>query len=335
MSSAQLQVLQAQDTLVNAEAAVDAANTAVTNAQANEANAEQAVKDAQTAVDTAKATNIQITAPFDGAITTVNITQSGAAKKGATAIVIADTSKFKASLMVNETDIPNISVGTMATITATALPNVTLNARVTAISPVATIQSGVVNYAVTATILGIAAPTTPATVNTTPTGQSGTTLLRIYYSGHQPRLHHLHRDSQGQRQLRLPPDVQRIITTTGTSGQSGTSGTPPTTLPSGNGGQFSNLTPDQFPNSTGTSSRQSNATASRTVQLRQGLSLTVNLIEQQALNVITVPNTALKTIGGKTYVEVKTSSGTPEQREVTTGSERLSEYRDCQRSGSG
>jgi ABC-type branched-subunit amino acid transport system ATPase component len=37
------------------------------------------------------------------------------------------------------------------------------------------------------------------------------------------------------------------------------------------------------------------------------------------LNVITVPNTALKTISGKTYVQVKTSSGTPEQREVTTG----------------
>ena len=37
------------------------------------------------------------------------------------------------------------------------------------------------------------------------------------------------------------------------------------------------------------------------------------------MNVVTVPNTALKTISGKTYVQVKTSSGTPEQREVTTG----------------
>jgi macrolide-specific efflux system membrane fusion protein len=63
---------------------------------------------------------------------------------------------------------------------------------------------------------------------------------------------------------------------------------------------------------------QSNA-ASTTVQLRQGLSLTVNLIEQQKLNVITVPNSAIKTISGKTYVQVKTSSGTPEQREVTIG----------------
>jgi macrolide-specific efflux system membrane fusion protein len=54
-------------------------------------------------------------------------------------------------------------------------------------------------------------------------------------------------------------------------------------------------------------------------QLRQGMSLTVNLIEQQKLNVITVPNTAIKTISGKTYVQVKTSTATPEQREVTIG----------------
>ena len=300
VSSAQLQVLQAQDSLINAQAAVDAANAAVTNAQTNEATAEQAVTDAQTALDAAKATNIQITAPFDGAITTLSISQSGVIKKGATAIVIADTSKFKASLMVNETDIPNISIGTTATITATALPNVTLNARVTAISPVASIQSGVVNYAVTATILGIATPARTTTSSTT-SGQAG------------------------------------VTTTPSTSGQSGTSivpptdfpfvngGTPPTDLPSGNGGQFSNLTPDQLAQlqqriqQGGQGFGQSNATAPTTVQLRQGLSLTVNLIEQQKLNVITVPNTAIKTISGKTYVQVKTSSGTPEQREVTTG----------------
>jgi macrolide-specific efflux system membrane fusion protein len=61
------------------------------------------------------------------------------------------------------------------------------------------------------------------------------------------------------------------------------------------------------------------SSASAMSQLRQGMSLTVNLIEQQKLNVITVPNTAIKTISGKTYVQVKTSTGTPEQREVTIG----------------
>jgi HlyD family secretion protein len=320
VSSAQLQVLQAQDSLVSAQAAVDTANTAVTNAQANEADAEQAVKDAQTAVDTAKTTSLQITAPFDGAITTMSITQSSAIKKGATAIVIADTSKFKASLMVNETDIPNISVGTMATITAAALPNVTLNARVTAISPVATIQSSVVNYAVTATILGVATPTRTSTT-TTPSGQSGTTTTpsTTRTSGTTTP------STSGQSGTTTTPATtgrSRIITTTGAPGQSGASGTPPTTLPFGNGG----TPPTTFPSGNGGAppttfpfAGRSGTAASGTVQLRQGLSLTVNLIEQQALNVITVPNTALKTVSGKTYVQVKTSSGTPEQREVTTG----------------
>jgi hypothetical protein len=281
----------------------------VTYAQTDEASAEQAVTDAQTALDTAKAISIQITAPFDGAVTTVNITQGGATKKGATAIVLADTSKFKASLMVNEADIPNISIGTMATITATALPNVTLNARITAISPVATIQSGVVNYAVTATVLGIAPSARTSTSGSTP-GQSSTTTT----------------PSTGQSGTTTTPATtgrQRIITTSGASSQSGTSGTPPTTLPFGNG-QLGNLTPDQLAQlqqriqQGGAGFGQSNA-ASTTVQLRQGLSLTVNLIEQQKLNVITVPNSAIKTISGKTYVQVKTSSGTPEQREVTIG----------------
>jgi hypothetical protein len=197
----------------------------------------------------------------------------------------------------------------MAAITATALPNVTLNARVTAISPVATIQSGVVNYAVTATILGIA-PSARTSPSGSTSGQSSTTTT----------------PSTGQSGTTTTPATtgrQRIITTSGASSQSGTSGTPPTTLPFGNG-QLGNLTPDQLAQlqqriqQGGAGFGQSNA-ASTTVQLRQGLSLTVNLIEQQKLNVITVPNSAIKTISGKTYVQVKTSSGTPEQREVTIG----------------
>jgi HlyD family secretion protein len=306
-STGHLQIDQAQLQVVQNQQAFSDAKTAVTNAQTDEASAEQTVTDAQTALDTAKAISIQITAPFDGAVTTVNITQGGATKKGATAIVLADTSKFKASLMVNEADIPNISVGTMAAITATALPNVTLNARVNAISPVATIQSGVVNYAVTATILGIAPSARTSTSGST-SGQSSTTTT----------------PSTGTTTTPATTGRQRIITTSGASSQSGASGTPPTTLPFGNG-QLGNLTPDQLAQlqqriqqGGGAGFGQSNA-ASTTVQLRQGLSLTVNLIEQQKLNVITVPNSAIKTISGKTYVQVKTSSGTPEQREVTIG----------------
>ena len=152
----------------------------------------------------------------------MSVTSAGAIKAGATAIVIADTSKFVANMMINETDIPKISIGTMATMTAAALPNVTLSARVTTISPTATNQSGVVNYAVTATILGVVPQTIPTTnTTTTPSGQSGTTTTPA---------------TTGQTETTTTPATtgrSRTITTTGTSGQSGTTGTPPTTLPSG------------------------------------------------------------------------------------------------------
>jgi uncharacterized protein YlzI (FlbEa/FlbD family) len=119
----------------------------------------------------------------------------------------------------------------------------------------------------------------------------------------------------------------------------GQSGSQTTGLPFAGGtpGDFANLTPDQqaalqqriqqggfggtggFGGAGGTGA----AATSTSTQLRQGLSLTVNLIEQQKVGVLTVPNTAIKTISGKKYVMVKSSTGTGVQTEVTTG---LSDY---------
>jgi multidrug efflux pump subunit AcrA (membrane-fusion protein) len=315
-----LKILMDQNSLLGLQAAIDTANTTVANAQIDLTNAKTAVTTAQTNLDTTKAASTQIIAPFDGAITTVSIaagtgmsgSTTGSVKKGATAIVIADTSKFKASLMVNETDIGSISIGTLATITASALPGTTINARVTAISPVATVQSGVVNYAVTATVLGIAAST-----RTAPTGsssQSGTTTTTPAGSG------------TATDTTPVTTGRSRIVTPTGAPGQSGV---PPTGLPfgGGQGGNFADLTPEQIAALAqraqqggfgGFGGQSGAASPSGPAQLRQGLSLTINLIEQQKLNVITVPNTAVKTTGGKSYVQVKTSTGS-EQREVTIG----------------
>ena len=136
VTSDQLKITQDQNLLVGYQAAVDNANQAVTNSQQDVTTAQAAVTTAQTNLNTANAASTQIVAPFDGAITTVNIqagvglsvTSAGAIKAGATAIVIADTSKFVADMMINETDIPNISIGTRATVTANALPNITLSA---------------------------------------------------------------------------------------------------------------------------------------------------------------------------------------------------------------
>jgi macrolide-specific efflux system membrane fusion protein len=238
----------------------------------------------------------------------LSVSSLGAIKAGATAIVIADTSKFVANMMINETDLANINIGTMATVTASAIPNQTLSAVVKTVSPIATVQSGVVNYAVTATIMGVA-PQARTTTGTT--GQSGATTTP---------------STSGQSGTAITPTTSGQTGPFGfqsASGEFGPNGTPPTDLPSGATGQANNLTPDQIAQiqqqmQQRQAARQQSS-ASAMSQLRQGMSLTVNLIEQQKLNVITVPNTAIKTISGKTYVQVKTSTGTPEQREVTIG----------------
>jgi macrolide-specific efflux system membrane fusion protein len=49
------------------------------------------------------------------------------------------------------------------------------------------------------------------------------------------------------------------------------------------------------------------------------MSLTINLIEQQATNVLEVPSQAITTKGGSSYVELKNSSGAMVQTVVTTG----------------
>ena len=144
----QLAILQAQQKIVDTQNALDDAN--------------QAVKDAQKALDDAKATSTEIKSPFDGVVTVVSITPGAAIKKGAAAITVADTSKFQTDILVNEMDIPNVTVGTQATVQIEAMSGVTLSARVTTIAPISTNQSGVVTYKVTADLTSLAALQTPA-----------------------------------------------------------------------------------------------------------------------------------------------------------------------------
>jgi multidrug efflux pump subunit AcrA (membrane-fusion protein) len=59
---------------------------------------------------------------------------------------LVDPTKFEADIMVNEMDIVNLKLGGDATVQINALPTLTIPAKVTFISPTATITSGVVNY---------------------------------------------------------------------------------------------------------------------------------------------------------------------------------------------
>ena len=89
-----------------------------------------------------------IVAPFDGFITEVNVSNGAEIKKGTVVMQIADPDKFEAEIMVSETDIFHIKLGGEAWVQVDALPGVNLPAKVTHISPTATIEAGAVNYTV-------------------------------------------------------------------------------------------------------------------------------------------------------------------------------------------
>ena len=57
----------------------------------------------------------------------------------------------------------------------------------------------------------------------------------------------------------------------------------------------------------------------RAIQLREGLTVTVNIIVDQRPNVLLVSNGAITTLGGRSYVEVLLPDGTSERRAIKTG----------------
>ena len=89
-----------------------------------------------------------IVAPFSGFITKVNVEGGDEVKRGTVAVQLADPAKFEAEVMVNEMDIFQVKLGGDATVQIDAMPTLTLPAKVTHVSPTATIEAGVVNYKV-------------------------------------------------------------------------------------------------------------------------------------------------------------------------------------------
>jgi multidrug efflux pump subunit AcrA (membrane-fusion protein) len=160
---------QAEFALVDAQTAVDDANAAVNTAQiavddANyainkqlqaQANAKADLSDANsTLADTqkkladAKGKSPEIKAPFDGFVTKINVSGGDEVLNGTIAVTVADPTMFEADILVNEMDIMKVAIGGDATISLNAMTGVKLPAKITHISPTATISAGVVNYQV-------------------------------------------------------------------------------------------------------------------------------------------------------------------------------------------
>jgi macrolide-specific efflux system membrane fusion protein len=115
--------------------------------------AEMSLDDAQKELDRYLQTSSEILAPFDGFVTKVNVKGGDEIFKGAVAVSVADPTKFSADILISEMDINSIQIGMSATVELMASSISTFPAKVTAIAPTATNQSGVINYEVEVKLL--------------------------------------------------------------------------------------------------------------------------------------------------------------------------------------
>ena len=280
-----LQIAKAQLNVQQSQFALDGANIAVDNAKQARDDAKQTLQDAQSALDDARSLSPVVKAPFAGFVTNVGVQGGEDVKKGAVAATVADPTQFEANIPVGEKDALTLQIGGPATVGINAMTGVTLPAKIIAISPTATVQQGVVNYAVTVQVTSLV----PVSSQRTSTGSSSSSNQ----TGQSQRPQSTGTPGQGQ----TPPQF------TGTPGQG--------QIPSQSTGTVGQ-------GRTGQSASGGQPAAAQPVSLKQGLSVTVTLVTSESTNVLMVPNRAIVRQSGKTYVNVE-KNGTTTQVPVTTG----------------
>lgn len=112
--------------------------------------AEAAVEQARAALEAARRSleKAVLKAPFDGVVSSVNVTAGEIAPTGRPAVVLVDISAFQITVNVDEMDVARLRIGLPAEVTLDALPDVTLTGRVERIGPAATTVEGAVAYPV-------------------------------------------------------------------------------------------------------------------------------------------------------------------------------------------
>ncbi len=115
--------------------------------------AELALNNAQTELEQFLRTSPEIKAPFNGFVTKLYVKGGDVISKGKVAISVASKDKFETAILVSEMDIRRIQVGMPATVQVAAVNGALFPAKVTEISPTATVQSGVINYRVVVQLL--------------------------------------------------------------------------------------------------------------------------------------------------------------------------------------
>jgi multidrug efflux pump subunit AcrA (membrane-fusion protein) len=316
IEKAQVSLEDAQDALTEANLGVEDAKTALEDAKIDVEYAEQDLTDAEEdveeaseALEEALSMSPEITAPFDGFVTKINVSGGDTVVKGTVLVQVADPDKFKADILVSEMDISQVAIGTSATVQIDALDNLVVTAKITDIAPTATIQSGVVNYAVTVELDSLEDMT--ANMNAgrqqmfgnLEEGELPAMLQQAVESGQMTQEEAEERWEQMQS--------GDFSTSEGFSPPEGMEIPEGMEMPEGGFGGFS-----------GGSSSEGQLPSSMTItniELRQGMTVTVSIVISEATDVLIVPNGAVSSEGGQYYVEVVSASGETEKRAVQIG----------------
>ncbi len=258
----------------------------------------------------------EIVAPFDGFITRVNISDGSEVKQGTKVIEIADPNEFEADVYVSEMDIFNVSVGIEATVQVDAIQTIILPAEVIRIAPTATIQAGVVNYEVKVkiqsleTIVDEEQRTTRRGFGNIDSGDISEMLEAAVESGR------ITEEQAKEIEEQSKEMAERIESSDFPAPPEGFEGG----LPFAEG--ETPAVPEEFEGQMPFGGRFQGPSATLTsdeFQLREGLTVTVNIITEERTDVLLVPNAAVNTSGGQTYVIVVLADGTTEEREIQVG----------------
>ena len=171
LAIAQANLAEAEQTLADMQAGADPLEVEqrqqeLTVAQTNLAKAEQTLADmqagnsleielrqlevasAQTALDEAMKMGT-IVAPFDGLITSVNVSAGEAVSANTVAIELVNPSVIQVSANLDEIDVAQVKLGQQATVSLDALPDVEITGELSSVAVIGKSTSGVVSYPVT------------------------------------------------------------------------------------------------------------------------------------------------------------------------------------------
>jgi HlyD family secretion protein len=112
--------------------------------------AELRVRQAETALEAARHNleSATLIAPFDGVVAAVNVQTGSPVAAGLPAVVLVNADRFHLEVSVDEVDVAQVTTGQAVTVTLDALPNVVFAGQVERVAPTASVNAGLVTYAV-------------------------------------------------------------------------------------------------------------------------------------------------------------------------------------------